>query len=186
MMDIIDASVFHRIYEEGITGKNVVVSQKLFKDIAFIYENAEGVPQDTVMYTVYSHSDGDPAAVGNLNWGMTVLEPVFINGECNMTRGHFHYDKNCAEYYFGIGGEGLLVLMDEAGHTWAEKVTKGSLHHIDGKYAHRLVNTGNEPLAVGACWPTTAGHDYDAIDRMPFGYRIFKENGEVVTKERER
>ena len=101
-----------------------------------------------------------------------------------MTKGHFHVNKDCAEIYFGIAGVGLLLLMDEEGHTWAEKVYEGSLHHIDGRIAHRLVNTGDEDLKVGACWPTSAGHDYHAIEKREFGYRVYKRNGQIEFEKR--
>ena len=44
-----------------------------------------------VSYThlVYSYSKGDNI-LGNLQWGLTVLKPVYSFDECNMTKGHFH------------------------------------------------------------------------------------------------
>ncbi|MCB6313949.1 cupin domain-containing protein, partial [Gordonibacter pamelaeae] len=85
-----------------------------------------------------------------------MLYPVLVNGECNMTRGHWHENRECVEFYFCLSGEGLLMLMDEDGTTWAEKTYPGSLHHIDGHLAHRLINTGEEPMKIGACWPCDA------------------------------
>ncbi len=176
-MVILEPSAFHRIEEDIIRGENVQISRKLFRDLCQIYRDPAGLAEDALMYTVCTHCAGDEKKPGDLYWGLTILEPVLVSGECNMTRGHFHTDRNCAEYYFGIAGEGLLLLMDGDGHTFAEKVMKGSLHHIDGRYAHRLVNTGDTRLEVGACWPTCAGHDYRATEAMPFGCRVFRENG---------
>lgn len=102
-----------------------------------------------------------------------------------MTRGHFHQDRDCAEFYFGVEGEGLLLLMDSEGEVWAEKIFKGSLHHIDGSLAHRVVNTGDVQLKVGACWPTTAGHDYDAIEAHEFPCRVMRVNGEILFEKRD-
>ncbi|NCC54045.1 MAG: hypothetical protein EOM11_00985 [Erysipelotrichia bacterium] len=85
--------------------------------------------------------------------------------------------------YFCLHGEGLLLLMDEQGHCHVEEMCVGSIHHIDGKLAHRLINTGKEELHVGACWPTIAGHDYKRIEDAPFGVRVFKEQDEIVIKE---
>ena len=42
-----------------------------------------------VSYTHLSYTKGD-AKRGNLNWGLTVLHPLCVAGECNMTRGHWH------------------------------------------------------------------------------------------------
>ena len=74
------------------------------------------VSDDQVMYEVYTYEhDG-------LCYGLTVMQPVCVNGECNVTRGHFHEDLDCDEIYCGMGGEGLLLLMDEDYHCHAEKV----------------------------------------------------------------
>ncbi len=184
-MEIKEAKIFQDYLNGVITGSETETSKKLFKDARSLYENSDcDLSDDTVMYEVYSYSQGDPKQTGNLNWGLTVMKPVTVNQECNVTRGHFHEDLNCAEIYFCLHGEGLLLFMDENDHCYAEKMKTGTVHHIDGHLAHRLVNTGDEELRVGACWPTTAGHDYARIEKNPFKVRIFKENGNIVIKER--
>lgn len=97
-----------------------------------------------------------------------------------MTRGHFHEKREAAEYYWGISGNGLLLLMDEDRSHRVEAVSPGSLHYIPGWTAHRVVNTGDEPLRFGACWPADAGHDYDTIARDGFSARIFCRDGVPV------
>lgn len=182
-MKIVEPNVIHKIYDGVLEGKDVQTAVKKFHEINYLYKNSK-VNHNPTMYEVYSYVQGDENIRGNLNWGLTVMKPVLINDECNMTKGHYHEDKNCAEIYFGISGEGLLLLMDENGKTWAEKIYQGSLHHIDGNLAHRLVNIGDVDLKVGACWPTTAGHDYDAIVEHEFAYRVFKRNGKIEIEER--
>lgn len=169
---------------EDLIGKSTIKNVKYIEEMAQIYANSEAAKAAgrTLAYTVYAYTEGDETLKGNLNWGLSVLEPVTVDGEYNMTRGHFHVDRDCAEFYFGISGNGLLLLMDESGKTWAEKVEAGSVHHIDGHVAHRLINSGDVQLKVGACWPTTAGHDYDALEEHPFQYRVFREEGEMVCR----
>lgn len=183
-MKIIEPKAMHNIYSDVIKGENVKFYEKKFSQIKGIYENNKGINDETLMYTVYSYENGEPNQLGNLYWGLTILEPVYVNGECNMTRGHFHSNTDCAEFYFGIEGEGLLLLMNEEGEMWAEKVFKGSLHYIDGKIAHRLVNVGDTKCSVGACWPSSAGHNYEAIEKHDFPNRVFKINNELIFKER--
>lgn len=175
-MKVIEPEVIHHIADGVIEGEKVEKYSKKYHEVAYLYEQPR--EDDLIVYEVYSYSKGENI-LGNLQWGLTVLKPVYSFDECNMTKGHFHENKDCAEIYFGIAGEGLLLLMDEDGETWAEKVYEGSLHHIAGTIAHRLVNIGETDLKVGACWPTAAGHDYQAIERKEFGYRVFKRNGEV-------
>lgn len=181
-MKVIDARVMHHLSNGVPEGENVTKAVKQYRDVAYLYEN----PRDDnpVVYEVYTHDEG-PASPGNLFWGLTVMKPVDSHGECNMTRGHFHEDRSCTEYYFCLRGEGLLLLMDEEGTTWAERMREGSLHHIDGRLAHRCVNTSEtEELWVGACWPTVSGHDYASIERREFGYRVKRVNGEIVFEKR--
>ena len=180
---IIEPSVFHDIPQGIVRGDGVKMYRKLFKDIKGIYRDSGSVSDDTVMYSVYSHEVGDATRVGNLFWGLTIMEPILVDGEYNMTRGHFHNDRNCAEYYICLGGTGLLLLMDGNRNTHAEKMYRNSLHHIDGSFAHRIINTGEDKFLVGACWPTTAGHDYEAIEKHPFPYRVFKRNGKITIEE---
>lgn len=176
-MRVIEPKAIHHIINGVIEGKTVESYVKKYHEVEYLYETKRD--DNPVVYNVYSYTEGKNI-LGNLNWGLTVLKPVYSNDECNMTKGHFHEDKNCAEFYFGIAGEGLLLLMDENGETWAEKVYEGSLHHIDGTIAHRLVNTGDCDLKVGACWSTASGHDYQAIKKREFGYRVFKKDGQIV------
>ena len=57
---------------------------------------------------------------GDLNMGVTYLEAGRVGREFFMTRGHLHARAEQAEYYFGLCGQGLLLLQDMAypGHVW--------------------------------------------------------------------
>lgn len=180
-MKILEPRVYQKMPKEVLRGEKVKSYKKYLKQIKNIYKYGDksNLDPDTVVYEVYSYTEGAEEKEGNLFWGLTVMKPVYINGECNMTRGHFHENINCAEFYFGLQGEGLLLLMNQKGETWAEKIYEGSIHHIDGKIAHRIVNTCDEELMVGACWPTSAGHNYKEIEDKDFGYRVFKNDGQV-------
>lgn len=179
-INIIEPKAVHDFYDGVLEGQGIKSYKKMFSQIREIYKDAGELSPDTLMYTVYSMEEIDKEGPGELYWGLTILEPVLVAGECNMTRGHFHQDKDCAEFYIGLGGEGLLLLMDETGKTWAERIFPNSVHHISGKLAHRLVNTGDEQLKVGACWPASAGHDYETIERRGFSCRVMKEDGKIT------
>ena len=97
-----------------------------------------------------------------------------------MTKGHFHAQSDCAEFYWGVQGKGVLILMDRDRNTWGEEVYPGSLHYIGQDIAHRLANTGDQNLVVGACWPSDAGHDYDEIAGNGFSARLIEINGQPV------
>jgi glucose-6-phosphate isomerase len=109
-----------------------------------------------------------------LFFGCTFLQPGTVGDEYFMTKGHFHSTIDTAEFYWGIRGEGILLLMGEDRSIRAERVVPGSLHYIPGCIAHRMVNVGNEVLSFGACWPSNAGHNYETIKRKGFSARVLK------------
>jgi len=100
-----------------------------------------------------------------------------------MTHGHFHRKRDRAEYYATVSGEGALILMDESRKTWMEAMSPGSLHFIPGRIAHRVANIGSAPLHFMACWPSDAGHDYDAIRNHGFGARLLRVDGVAKLEE---
>lgn len=114
---------------------------------------------------------------GGLFFGITRIQPGTIGKEYLMTKGHSHLVENRAEFYWGIAGEGMLLLMDKDRHTRAERMFPGSLHYIDGFMAHRVANTGDTVLSFGACWPADAGHNYDMIAEKGFSRRLMKIDG---------
>lgn len=182
-MKIVNAKWIEDFKNGSIQGASVEVSKKLYQQAASFYHSQDPtLDNNTLMYTVYScFTQNDHT--GKLNWGLTVMEPVRVNGECNMTRGHFHENLQCDEIYVCAKGEGLLLLMDDKGECWAEKMEEGSIHAINGELAHRLINTGDTTLEVMCCWPAKAGHDYQRVETCPFPVRIFKENHEISIKE---
>lgn len=181
-MEIIQSNLFHS-FKDLPQGDSIEITHKLYKDAKSFYETEDNtINEDTIMYTVYAILSDNTS--GHLNWGVSELNPVYVHGECNMTRGHFHENLECEEYYWCSNGQGLLMYMNEEGECWCEEMKEGSLHHIDGHYAHRLINTGNEKLRIICVWNGDAGHDYARIEKHPFPYRVFKENDKIVIKER--
>ena len=133
----------------------------------------------TVVYRVQAWCPVPEGTVGAQFWGSTVIEPGQVGSEYFMTHGHFHGKRDRTEYYATIEGEGALILMDETRKTWMEIMSPGSLHFIPPKIAHRVANSGKIPLRFVACWPSDAGHDYDAIRRFGFGARLLSVNGKA-------
>ena len=177
-MEIRKPLIHQDFYDGVMTGQAAGSYQKHYRDVVQVFrEEDPGLSPDTLMYQVYTFRGEDSPQV--LLWGLTVLEPVLVAGECNMTRGHFHLDRTEPEIYFGCGGEGLLLLMDEDRKVWAEEVSPGSVHYIRGSWAHRLINTGSVPFKVGCCWKDRAGHDYAAIEKAPFPVRVYRREGRL-------
>lgn len=168
-----------------LSGTNVSGSVRRLRDLRGIYRDETAfleMDRDRAAYEVEVH-DSCGEVEGGLFFGISHVFPGKVGDEYFMTKGHFHEKRNRGEYYWGIRGTGLLLLMDEARNCKAERVHPGSLHYIGGCIAHRLVNTGNETLSVGACWPADAGHDYGSIAMKGFGVRVVERDGNPVLQE---
>lgn len=162
-------------------GEGVTQSRRILGDLKNVFadESARAaMDQRQIVYEVQTHSAVPAGTAGGLFLGVSCLRPGDVAGEYFMTKGHFHARRETAEYYWGVGGEGALILMDEGGSCRWERVFPGSVHYIPGNVAHRLANTGTETLRVGASWPSDAGHDYATIATNGFTKRLYKgENG---------
>jgi glucose-6-phosphate isomerase, archaeal len=161
-------------------GAAIRASQKQLRDMRARFANSQAaalMPGDTLLYRVQWFEPQEATEEGRLNWGVTTLEAGRVGDEYFMTQGHFHVDESRAEFYTVASGEGMLVLMDRERRTWAEQMRPGTLHAIDGRHAHRVVNTGADPLIFWACWPGDAGHDYQSIVEHGFGARVLLREG---------
>lgn len=163
-----------------LSGADLEQSRKTIGELRGVFADEparQRMPQDRVVYRVQAHMPVEAKKPGGLFFGTSTVEPGTVGGEYFMTRGHFHSRRETGEYYWCIKGEGLLLLMGEDRKTVSLNMTPGVLAYIPGFTAHRLVNTGAEPLVVGACWPADAGHDYATIDREGFSVRVMCVNG---------
>jgi glucose-6-phosphate isomerase, archaeal len=166
----------------GLRGPNIQRNRKLLKDLANVYPHHQesGLSPDTEVYSVQWWAPVPEGQEGGLLWGVTHIQPGRVGDEFFMTHGHYHALDTRAEYYTAVSGQGILLRMERDGRTWAEDMVPGALLYIDGKHAHRVVNTGTEPLVFWACWPSDAGYDYDSIDRGGFGLRVLDRGGKAV------
>jgi glucose-6-phosphate isomerase len=163
-------------------GEAVSGSRRYIKELKEIFHDAkswERMDGDTPVYAVEIH---EPVKniTGGLLFGISRIFPGKVGNEYFMTKGHFHVLRDRAEYYWGIAGKGVLLCMDSSRQTRAFEVKPGSLHYIPGNIAHRLINTGNKELTVGACWPSDAGHDYESILKGGFAARIIEKDGQPL------
>lgn len=167
-------------------GADVVEDFRTLGDLSGVFEDEAAraaLDPKTLAYSVRCYFPVPDGTGGGLFFGCTFLSPGIVGEEYFMTKGHFHSKRDTAEFYWGIKGEGLLLLMNEDRSIRAERVYPGSLHYVPGRVAHRMVNVGDEVLSFGACWPSDAGHDYESIRRDGFSARVRRgSDGPVVVR----
>ncbi len=154
-----------------LEGENIVTKETSLSSIQQYFLNT--TKDDAIVYKVTANIPSNEEGV--LAFGISHINAGNVDGEFYMTKGHFHQNTTRSEYYWGIKGEGLLLLMDRDRNCIIEHVNEGSLHYIAGHLAHRLVNIGEDTLSVGACWSADSGYDYESIAQEGFSKRIFKD-----------
>lgn len=180
METITDNSVTFNITEGALTGDNVIESHKTIGQLTDIFADQEALSKmnpSQQVYHVQAHLPVPEGTTGGLFFGTTWIKPGKVGDEYFMTHGHFHKLADRGEYYWGLKGTGMLILMDEQRNCRAEHMHPGSLHYIPGYTAHRVANTGDEELVFSACWPSDAGYNYDEIKKKGFSRRLFDRGG---------
>jgi glucose-6-phosphate isomerase len=161
-------------------GEPIIYQLRQLKDLAGIFLDQKAVSEmnpESPVYSVQSWMPVREGTPGGLFFGASTLMPGKVGNEYFMTKGHFHAQSDRAEFYWGIQGKGMLLLMDRDRNTWGEEIYPGSLHYIGSEIAHRLANTGDENMVVGACWPSDAGHNYEEIAANGFSARLLEIDG---------
>jgi glucose-6-phosphate isomerase len=153
------------------------VTERRLADLDGLFlEPVEEARRDELAYTVSLIPA--PADHANLPSSTTVIQPGRVGEEYFMTKGHFHAQRDRAEIYVGLSGEGRLVMATEDGRTAVEPVRAGTVSYVPGHWAHRTVNTGDEPLVFYAVYPGDAGYDYATIEQEGFPVVLLAGDGE--------
>jgi glucose-6-phosphate isomerase len=115
-----------------------------------------------------------PEEAGQLICCTTVIHAGTVGDEYFMTKGHFHSARETGEVYVGLSGQGFLLLMTEDGGRAEVPMQRGTVAYVPPFWAHRTVNTGDEPFVFFAVYPGQAGHDYGTIEATGFPQRVVR------------
>ncbi|NIO06299.1 MAG: cupin domain-containing protein [Proteobacteria bacterium] len=131
--------------------------------------------EDTLLYEVYEVEVPDEA--GHLMVCTSITYPGKVGREYFMTKGHFHEKIQTAEIYSCLRGQGIMMMESDRGDWKAEPMTQGRAVYVPPYYAHRSINTGQEPLISLCVYPGGAGHDYATIETKGFRKLVLEKNG---------
>lgn len=158
----------------GVIDPSAHTSSRRIGDLAglFLDEDARAaMDPETVVYKTFG-CPGDMEGE-QLLYGTTVLMSGTVGDEFFMTRGHFHTHPQRGELCLTLRGNGILLLMDREGKTERVAMHEGALYNIPPDLAHRVVNTGTDPLVFFVSWMSDCGHDYETSQRLGFE-RVFR------------
>lgn len=138
----------------------------------------ERLEEDPLIYEVYNVEV--PETMAHIQHCTTILYPGKIGNEYFMTKGHYHEILDRAEIYFCLKGKGQLIMQTKEGDFKKLDMEPGTVAYVAPEWAHRTVNTGDEPFIFFAAYPGDAGHDYGGIETEGFVKLLVEENGKSV------
>jgi len=121
-----------------------------------------------------------PEEYGQVKFCISKLCPGSVGGECFMTKGHYHSVLQTGEVYLCLRGKGTMMMKTSEGECRLEPFAPGRLVYVPPYWAHRSINTGDEPLVSLCLYPGDAGHNYGDIKSSGFPRRVFKRDGQIV------
>ncbi|MHB8969107.1 MAG: glucose-6-phosphate isomerase family protein [Pirellulaceae bacterium] len=121
-----------------------------------------------------------PEEYGQVKFCISKLYPGLVGHECFMTKGHYHAVLAAGEAYLSLTGRGLMMMKTSGGACRWEEFVPGRMVYVPPYWAHRSINTGDEPLISLCMYPGDAGHNYGDIQTEGFSKRVFKRSGEVT------
>lgn len=132
---------------------------------------------DPVHYEVFERDI--PEENGQLKFCISKTYPGTVDGECFMTKGHYHAVPGTCEVYLCLRGEGYMIMKLATGESACERFLPGRMVYVPPFWAHRTANTGEDPLVSLCVYPAEAGHNYGDIEKEGFPMRVFKRAGKV-------
>jgi glucose-6-phosphate isomerase len=147
------------------------VQRRFLRDMRGFYADAEAEAalegEDPLVYEV-TYGWNPPETPGQLGYCTTVIQPGQVGREYFMTKGHTHAKPECAEIYYGLHGEGRLILQTPEGEVQVLPMLPGTVSYVPPHWAHRTVNVGTGPFVFFSIFPADAGYDYGIIAREGF------------------
>lgn len=134
----------------------------LYADAAAFNALAASAGND-VVYDVTDHRPSDQP--GDLITGVTRMSPGKVGDEYFMTRGHIHANIERPELYFGLKGDGLMLMESPDGDTRIVEIHPNTVCYVPPRWIHRSVNSGRQDLVMLFCYPADSGQDYAIIER---------------------
>lgn len=166
--------------EDGTIPDAVLVQSRRLSDLRGLFADAAAeaalLPDNPLIYEVYEATE-NPIAAGQLRYSTTIIRPGRVGQEYFFTKGHYHALGDRAELYYGLLGEGYLLLQTPDGVVQGLPMSPGVLAYVPPYWGHRTINVGAANFVFLACYPADAGYDYASIAERGFASLLVEQDG---------
>jgi glucose-6-phosphate isomerase len=156
------------------------ITKRLLTDLRGLFADPVAeeamLAENPLIYEVFEATE-NPEVAGHLLYSTTVIRPGKVGNEYFMTRGHYHALEDRAELYFGLAGEGYLLLQNHDGEVNMQYMAPGVAAYVPPYWGHRTINTGPENFVFLAVYPAEAGHNYGIIAEYGFASIMIERDG---------
>ncbi len=87
-----------------------------------------------------------------------------------------------AELYLCVRGTGYMAMKTRDGECVLEPMYRNRMVYVPPYWAHRSINTGDEPLISFCAYQADAGHNYGDIETEGFPKRVFIRDGKEIVQ----
>lgn len=122
--------------------------------------SAEQLESDPIVYRV---ERVEPADDQTPEFSLTTIYPGKVGTEYFFTRGHDHKPAK-GETYFCVSGTGGLIVEKDGSPEWLP-MEPGTVIQLRSGWAHRTVNTGDEPFVFAGQYIAPFEVDYSISER---------------------
>jgi glucose-6-phosphate isomerase len=166
----------------GIPNSALVVARYL-SDLRGLFADMEAEvslsSENPLLYEVF-YGNNTPKVEGQLGYCTTIIRPGRVGDEYFMTKGHYHAKADRAEVYYGLRGEGYLLLQTPEGQINVQEMRAGVVAYVPPYWGHRTINIGKENYVFLSVFPADAGYDYKAISEHGFASIVVERKGKPV------
>ena len=134
---------------------------------------------DQLLYEFYELNQ-IPETSGDLKFGTSILYPGKVGEEYFMTKGHFHTILATGEVYYTLSGHGAMMMETPEGEVQLIEMKPCEAVYVPPRWAHRTINTGNEPMVSFFVFRSDAGHDYGTIEQKGYRKLLVERDGKPV------
>ncbi len=164
----------------GVITDSAMVLQRHLADMRGLYADSDAeaalLAGNPLIYEVF-YGANTPEVEGQLGYCTTVIQPGKVGDEYFMTKGHFHAKGDRAEVYYGLHGEGYLLLQTPEGEVNVQPMKAGVVAYVPPYWGHRTINVGSGNFVFLAVFPADAGYDYKAIADKGFASLVVERTG---------
>lgn len=157
-----------------------IVTTRRLSDMRGLYADpaaeAALAAENPLIYEVF-YGWQAPELEGQLGYCTTIIRPGKVGDEYFMTKGHYHAKGSAAEVYYGLSGEGVLILQTREGKVETQRMVAGTVAYVPPYWGHRTMNVGRENFVFLSVFPADAGYDYGTIEREGFAQIVVEREG---------